>query len=266
MPGLTDAQNRVHMSLWAISGGPLIAGADLTKLSASDIAPLTNRAVLRIDQDPLGLQAVKAAEAKPGLQVWSKPLVIAGTRAVLLLNRTAADASISVAWKDLGLAESAAASVRDLWAAKDIGPVETAYSAVVPAGDALLLLVQGTEAPSTDYPPDTVKPPAAAAPVPPASKSTAATFSHVTSRFPIARVRITYTNPDKATRFVELRVNGQPPTRIAFAPTGADISAELSVEAVLKTGGAENSLVFSPLGEPRPVSEPGPAIQSITLQ
>jgi len=45
--------------------------------------------VLAIDQDALGLQAVKVAEAGKGLEVWAKPLAKAGERAVLLLNRTA---------------------------------------------------------------------------------------------------------------------------------------------------------------------------------
>ena len=74
MPGFSDAQNRVHMSLWAISGAPLLVGADLAKLSPETLAMLTNKAVLAVDQDALGLQAVKVAEPDKGVQVWSKPL------------------------------------------------------------------------------------------------------------------------------------------------------------------------------------------------
>src|SRR5580698_9568519 len=103
MPGLTDQQNRAHMSLWAISGGPLLVGADLARLSPADIATLTNPDVLRVDQDSLGLQSVKVASPAPGLEVWSKPLSTAGERAVLLLNRTASPAAIAVRWSELGL-------------------------------------------------------------------------------------------------------------------------------------------------------------------
>ena len=78
MQGLTDAQNRVHMSLWAISGAPLLVGADLAKLSPDELSLLTKSSVIAVDQDPAALQAVKVAEPMPGLQVWSKPLAEAG--------------------------------------------------------------------------------------------------------------------------------------------------------------------------------------------
>src|SRR6266567_4595912 len=93
MPGFSDTQDRAHFSLWAMSGAPLLVGADLTKLSPETLATLTNPAVLAIDQDALGLQAVKVSEPEKGLQVWAKPLSANGTRAVLLLNRTGTSAN-----------------------------------------------------------------------------------------------------------------------------------------------------------------------------
>src|SRR5208282_4772221 len=74
MPGLTDAENRVHMGLWATSGAPLIVGADLTTLGEATRATLTNPDVLAIDQDPLGLQAVRVHPDSSDFQVWSKRL------------------------------------------------------------------------------------------------------------------------------------------------------------------------------------------------
>jgi len=153
MPGLTEQQNRVHMSLWAISGGPLLVGADLSKLSPADLATLTNPDAIRIDQDQLGLQSIKSAQAAPGLEVWSKPLSTPGSRAVLLLNRTPAAAAIPVRWSDLALRDEAAVSVRDVWAGKDLGEFHAAYSATVPAADAVLLIVHGAETPWTTYRP-----------------------------------------------------------------------------------------------------------------
>ena len=63
--------------------------------------------MLAVDQDTLGLQAVKAAEPVKGLEVWVKPLAKAGSRAVLLLNRTGTAQEISAGMKDLELAENA---------------------------------------------------------------------------------------------------------------------------------------------------------------
>src|SRR5665213_3751228 len=98
MQGLSETQNRVHMSLWAISGAPLLVGADLSRLNKETIGILTNPQVLAIDQDSLGLQSILVAQAGPGLQVWAKPLAHAGEHALVLLNRTTAQAQITVKW------------------------------------------------------------------------------------------------------------------------------------------------------------------------
>ena len=79
------------------------------------------------------------AEDSTGLQVYSKVLRGAGRRAVLLLNRSAAAATITVRFSDLGL--GATASVRNVWTAMDLGSKTTSYDVSVPAHDSVLLLV-----------------------------------------------------------------------------------------------------------------------------
>jgi len=143
MNGFNAAQNRTHLGMWAISGAPLLAGNRLDQMSADTRAILTNREVIAVDQDPLGKQGVKVAEAQSGLQVYSKVLSGSGRRAVLLLNRTAAAASITARWSDLGL--TGAASARNLWTATDLGSFATGYTTTVPAGEAVLLAVTGTD-------------------------------------------------------------------------------------------------------------------------
>ena len=280
MPGLTDAENRAHMSLWAISGGPLLVGADLTKLTTADLNTLTNADVLHIDQDQLGLQSIKVSETAPGLEVWSKPLSTVGERAVLLLNRTSSPATIAVRWSDLGLTNDEAA-VRDIWTQKDLGELPTSYSATVPAGDIILLTVVGSEAPATAYFPDEPKPdatppagtpalaktPASTSPAVAAGSSLAKdkqlTFTRVSSRVPIARIRITYSNPDPTPKFAELRINtgaaSSITTKIAFPPTGT-ATGILSIQSHLSTQGPTNILTFSS------ATESVPLIQSISLQ
>jgi hypothetical protein len=122
LPGFSDAQNRTHLSLWAISGAPLIA----------------------VDQDPLGRQGVKVAEDQSGRQVYRKVLSGSGRRAVVLLNRTGSAAAITARWSALGLTGSA--SVRNVWTATDLGSFTTGFTTTVPAGQAVLLTVTGTDA------------------------------------------------------------------------------------------------------------------------
>jgi hypothetical protein len=139
MPGFSAAQNRTHLSLWAISGAPLLAGNKLDQMSADTRAVLTNREVIAVDQDPLGKQGTRVAEDRSGLQVYSKQLSGTGRRAVVLLNRTGAAANITVRWSSLGL--SGAATVRNLWTATTAGTFTGSYTTSVAAGQAVLLTV-----------------------------------------------------------------------------------------------------------------------------
>ena len=84
MRGMTDAIDRIHMGLWAISSAPLMVGSDLTRLSPASLSLLKNREALAIHNDPYGLQPIKVAEPAAGLQIWAKPMAVAGTRAVAI--------------------------------------------------------------------------------------------------------------------------------------------------------------------------------------
>jgi hypothetical protein len=138
MSGFTLAQNRTHFAMWAISGAPLLAGNNLATMTADVKSVLTNSEVIAIDQDSLAKQETKVSDSN-GLQVYSKVLSGTGKRAVLLLNRGSATATITVRFADIGL--GATVSVRDVWAAKDLGSQTTSYGTSVASSDSVLLLV-----------------------------------------------------------------------------------------------------------------------------
>ncbi|WP_408647462.1 RICIN domain-containing protein [Streptomyces geranii] len=207
MSGLTAAQNRLHMGLWAISGAPLLAGNDLATMSTATRDILTNREVVAIDQDPRGLQGVKVAEDTRNLQVYGKVLAGTGKRAVLLLNRTSSSASMTVRWADLGLT-GASASVRNAWTGTGAGSYATGYSTTVPAGDAVLLTVSGTEASGSTYEDTTT--------------ATTPTFGAVTTGAAGTKlVDITYANGGGTARKATVQVNGQYTSVVSFPPTGS---------------------------------------------
>ena len=264
MPGLSDPQNRVHMSLWAISGAPLILGADITKLSKTTTDIVTNPEVIAVDQDALGLQCVKVDEATMGLQVWAKPLAGSGSLAVLLLNRTKSPAPIAVHWSELGLDPSSAVAVRDLWAQKDLGSYTASYTANVPAGDAVMLTVKGKAREATRYENASFgnevtrgAAPGSIEGIPRGQSATLAggrsvTFKAVTSTSRSAYIQIAYTNGDKAPRLAELRVNGRIATRIAFPSTGDEHTlGTITIEAPLETSGTNNVLTYILSGQYR---------------
>ncbi len=249
MPGLSEVQNRVHMSLWAISGAPLIQGADLTKVSKATTEILTNPEVIAVDQNSLGLQAIMVAQPAEGVQVWAKPLAHHGEYAVLLLNRTAAPAQVSVTWSEVGLKPSSTATVRDVWTHKDLGSYRSGYAATVAPNDAALLVIRGVDGRPTRYKESSVA----------IGSERALTFK-VAPRQGSAYIQISYVNGDKKARTAQLKVNDQVPTNINFPPTGgSDSVGIITIEAEFKQGGKENSLTFSSS------CAPGPVIDSISI-
>ncbi|MFD1048843.1 glycoside hydrolase family 27 protein, partial [Kibdelosporangium lantanae] len=55
--GMTDVEYQSHFSLWSIMAAPLLIGTDLRKATPATFAMLSNRDVIAVDQDPLGVQA-----------------------------------------------------------------------------------------------------------------------------------------------------------------------------------------------------------------
>ncbi|TCM15708.1 alpha-galactosidase [Novosphingobium sp. PhB165] len=138
--GMSADEYRTHMSLWAMSAAPLMMGHDLSKMSPETLAMLTNRRVIAVDQDALGVQG-KALRKAGALEVWSKPL--ADRRVALaLFNRGDSAASLALTPADAGL--RAVDGVEDLWSGARSGALPAAYT--VPGHGVVLLAVHGPKA------------------------------------------------------------------------------------------------------------------------
>jgi alpha-galactosidase len=111
--GMTPTEYRSHFSLWAIMAAPLLIGTDLRKIDPAALAILSNREVIAIDQDALGVQG-KRIRDQADAQVIVKPLAD-GSRAVALFNPSEHAAAITVSATELGLAAADRYMVRDLW-------------------------------------------------------------------------------------------------------------------------------------------------------
>ena len=109
---------------------PLIAGNDLRTMSAATRDILTNREVIAVDQDALGVQGRKVRD-DGAEEVWARPLS-GGAMAVALLNRGEQPVRIRVGWSELGWPAGPVA-VRDLWRKEDMGAFRDGYVALVPS-------------------------------------------------------------------------------------------------------------------------------------
>ncbi len=138
--GMTLAEYQTHMSLWALLAAPLLAGNDLRSVKPDVLAILTNRDVIAIDQDPLGQQG-QPVKKDGDVEIWSRSLA-GGAAAIGIFNRGASAADVVVDCKALGLCGDY--SVRDVWAAKNVGQFGPTYRTSVPAhGVTLLRLMRG---------------------------------------------------------------------------------------------------------------------------
>jgi alpha-galactosidase len=138
--GMTKEEDRAHFSMWALFSAPLLAGNDLSRMSADTKEILLNKEVIAIDQDALG-QPGRRFGKNGDLEVWSKPLADGG-RAVVLLNRSAAAAKINVRWTDIGYPASLAATVRDLWTTREVSKQKESYSAEVQSHGVVMVTVK----------------------------------------------------------------------------------------------------------------------------
>jgi alpha-galactosidase len=127
--GMTTTEYRSHFSLWCILAAPLIAGNDIRSMSPEIAEILTNKELIAVDQDQLGMQG-RRVKRDAELEVWARQLAD-GSRAVALLNRGPAEKNISVTWSEIGYPDYLPASVRDLWARKDLGKRTGSFSATV---------------------------------------------------------------------------------------------------------------------------------------
>ncbi len=145
--GLTESENRAHFSMWCMIAAPLIAGNDIRNMSASTTAILTNKEVIAINQDSLGIQAMKVS-SKDSLETWLKPLRN-GNWAICFLNRKNTPQPVDLDWNMKVMEDTIAKrtlnakttpyKVRDVWAKKELGTTKKAFRAIVPPHDVILL-------------------------------------------------------------------------------------------------------------------------------
>ncbi len=138
--GMSTTEYRSHFSLWAMLAAPLMAGNDLNRMKREIKDILTNKEVIAIDQDKLGREG-RRVRKDGDLEVWMRPLAD-GSRAVVLLNRGAAEKEVTFNWTDVEYPAHLSADVRDLWQHKDLGKFSGKFSASVASHGVVMVTVK----------------------------------------------------------------------------------------------------------------------------
>jgi alpha-galactosidase len=110
--GMTDTEMRSHFALWAVLASPLISGNDIRSMDTATRTILTNRNLIAINQDTLGLQATQVSNDGTR-RVLAKRLAN-GDVAVALFNQGAGTTTISTTAAAVGRTGSSF-SLLDAW-------------------------------------------------------------------------------------------------------------------------------------------------------
>jgi len=145
--GMKYNEDKAHFSLWCMLAAPLMAGNDLRKMSEQTTSILTNKELVAIDQDALGVECFKYYSFD-GIEIFVKPLAN-NQLAVCFLNRSGRPQSVSFDWKAHLLKDTitktnidfnqTAYKLHDLWAKKDIGTTDKAFKQTIEANDVVVL-------------------------------------------------------------------------------------------------------------------------------
>lgn len=145
--GMKVSEDRAHFALWCMLAAPLIAGNDLRNMSAETREILTNKQVIAVNQDALGIQAYKYATAD-SVETWIKPLKN-NEVAICFLNRSASSQKVNFNWKKRPINDKlsktyinfnkAEYEVRDIETGKAKGKTTSVFEATIPSHDVVMI-------------------------------------------------------------------------------------------------------------------------------
>ncbi|KAK3129281.1 hypothetical protein QOZ80_6BG0476180 [Eleusine coracana subsp. coracana] len=120
--GMATEEYRSHFSIWALVKAPLLIGCDISSMSDETKEILSNKNVIAVNQDELGVQGRKVQQ-DVDQEVWAGPLS-GGRVALVLWNRGSSEASITASWDSIGFDSSIVVDAHDLWTDEIISSVQ----------------------------------------------------------------------------------------------------------------------------------------------
>ena len=121
--GMTLDEEAAHFGMWCIMSSPLVLGNDVRITPPSTMKLVTNPYLLRMNQDPLGLQAyVAARDGEAYILVKDADVLFGKSRYVALYNAEDAEHEFTVKASELDLGGKIAAF--DLMERADVGEFE----------------------------------------------------------------------------------------------------------------------------------------------
>lgn len=148
--GMTDAEDRSHFAMWSMLASPLIMGNDLRTVSKETIKTLTNKEVIAINQDKLGIQGFRFSNEN-NMEIWIKPLEN-DKWAIAFINMSDKAVDFNFDWKKRDIGDDINGlfvdmkknifKVRDLFNHKNLGDTNSNLKTKIETHDVLLVTLE----------------------------------------------------------------------------------------------------------------------------
>jgi alpha-galactosidase len=145
--GMTDAEDRSHFAMWSILASPLIMGNDLRNASPETIKILSNKEVIAVNQDKLGIQGFRFTNEN-NLEVWVKPLKN-NAWAIAFVNMKEEPVEVEFDWTKHEIGDDLNGrylqlknnpyKIRDLFNHKDLGDTSTPLKTNIGVHDVFMI-------------------------------------------------------------------------------------------------------------------------------
>lgn len=148
--GMTAAEDRTHFAMWSLLASPLIMGNDVRNMDKETLKTLSNKEVIAVNQDPLGIQGLRFSNEN-NLEVWIKPLKN-DAWAIAFVNMTEQTKHLNFDWLKHSIGDDLnqrfidfrnnTYNIRDLYHHKNIGNTKTNLETTIEPHDVLFIKLE----------------------------------------------------------------------------------------------------------------------------
>ncbi|XP_028935345.1 alpha-N-acetylgalactosaminidase [Ornithorhynchus anatinus] len=135
--GLSFEEARAQMALWAVLAAPLFMSTDLRTISRRDREILQNPLLIKISQDPLGVQGRRVRQERSQIEVFLRPLARSASALLFFSRRTDVPFRYRTSLAGLNFTSASLYEAQDVYTGEIISGLkaETTFTVVInPSG------------------------------------------------------------------------------------------------------------------------------------
>ncbi|XP_058047863.1 alpha-N-acetylgalactosaminidase [Ahaetulla prasina] len=129
--GLSLEESKSQMALWTIMAAPLFMSTDLRVISESAKEILQNKLMIKINQDPLGIQGRRILQEKSQIEVFLRPLSHSASALLFFSRRTDMPYRYTTSLAQLNFTANAVYEAQDVYTSEIISDLKIATNFTV---------------------------------------------------------------------------------------------------------------------------------------